>query len=463
MKYRKKIKYENISKIGLIKRIKEKTISLKLQRKSKFSTKKKPTFRYLLKFLFIIIISLSIFSFIIFFMYKKLFYKNISILGYKPRNDDIYRKENFPPLNVSFYNAKKFLSNCLKGIIVNEQSLKYSENPKVSAIVTFHNCKRTISRAILSIQNQNISDIEIVLVNDFSTDETSSIIEDFAKKDPRIKIINNKKNMGTYFCRSIGTLSAKGKYIFHLDGDDMFLDEDSFYTITNIAEKGNFDIVSFRAVFAHYSPNLLTSGIMENYFSNHTPNIVLYQPELGMYGFRPGKTYGTYIITDSYIWTKCAKTSIYQKMVNKVGEERYTRYMVLEEDRTDIYGLYNTAESMKYLGKYAYLKIQTPASMTWRNHPKTESFICKLYFVDISIVVSRENVESKTLLVYFITYLMEREELKEVISTNDYHKKLFISCLERILNNKYIAKEHKDEIKRRIKTIEFLKDYEQFK
>ena len=456
MKYRKKIKLENISKI-------KERIPLKLQEKYKFSKKKKSTFRYLLKFLFIIIILVPIFLFMIFFMNKTLIYKNISILGHKPNKDDIYRQENFPLLKESFDNAKNFLSNCLKGIIVNKQSLKNSENPKVSAIVTLRNCKRTISRAIMSIQNQNISDIEIILVNDFSTDGTSSIIEDLAKKDPRIKIINNQKNMGTYFCRSIGTLSAKGKYIFHLDGDDMFLDEDSFYTITNIAEKGNFDIVSFRAIFAHYRPNLLESSIMENYFSNHTPNIVLFQPELGMYAFKPGKRYGSYSITDSYIWTKCVKTSIYQKMVKKVGEERYTRYMVLEEDRTDIYALYNTAESMKYLGKYAYLKIQTPRSMTWRKHPKTESCIDKLYFVDISILVSRENVESKTLLVYFLTYLMEMKELEETVSKNDYHKKLFISCLERILNNKYISKEHKDEIKRRIKTFDFLKDYEQFK
>ena len=142
MKYRKKIKYENISKIGLIKRIKEKTISLKLQRKKKFSTKKKSTFRFILKFLFIIIILVPIYSFIIFFMHKKLFYKNISLLGHKPRNDDIYRQENFPSLKESFENAKNFLSNCLKGIIVNKQSLKYSENPKVSTIVTIHNCKK---------------------------------------------------------------------------------------------------------------------------------------------------------------------------------------------------------------------------------------------------------------------------------------------------------------------------------
>ena len=75
--------------------------------------------------------------------------------------------------------------------------------------------KKTISRAILSIRNQNISDIEIILVNDFSYDGSLSIIEDLAKKDQRIKVMGVKKNMGTYFCKSIGNLSAKGKYIYN--------------------------------------------------------------------------------------------------------------------------------------------------------------------------------------------------------------------------------------------------------
>ena len=55
-----------------------------------------------------------------------------------------------------------------------------------------------------------------------------------------------------------------------------------------------------------------------------------------MYAFRPGKTLDKYEVHDMYIWTKCVKTSIYQKMIKKVGEERYTRYMVLDEDKTDI-------------------------------------------------------------------------------------------------------------------------------
>jgi glycosyltransferase involved in cell wall biosynthesis len=69
-------------------------------------------------------------------------------------------------------------------------------------------------------------DIEIILVNDFSTDNTLLTIQKLKDEDPRIKIINNEKNMGILYSRSIGVLKAKGKYILALDQDDFFLMKD---------------------------------------------------------------------------------------------------------------------------------------------------------------------------------------------------------------------------------------------
>ena len=62
-----------------------------------------------------------------------------------------------------------------------------------------------------SVQFQNLSETEILLINDFSEDNTSNIIRNFQKSDFRIKIINNHKNMGTLYSRSIGALISKGE------------------------------------------------------------------------------------------------------------------------------------------------------------------------------------------------------------------------------------------------------------
>ena len=55
-------------------------------------------------------------------------------------------------------------------------------------------------------------ELDIIIVNDFSNDNTSKIIEEIRKEDKRIKVLNNKKNMGLLFTRCIGTLTAKGNY-----------------------------------------------------------------------------------------------------------------------------------------------------------------------------------------------------------------------------------------------------------
>ena len=379
------------------------------------------------------------------------------LLRNKPRKEDIYHEEKFPKISKSFKNAKNFLKKCLKGILNNITIIK-TKKPKISAIMTFYNNNKTISRAIRSIQNQNISDFEIILVNDFSTDDSLSIVENIQKNDSRIKIINNKKNMGTLFSRTIGVFSSKGKYIFHLDSDDMFLDGDVFSTIMNIAEKGCFDIVSFKCIYLSYGNNILTNRIGENYLNFHYNNKVLFQPELGIYPVKPGKIMGKYKVIENFLWSKCIKADVYKTTLNKIGKERYSRYMRYEEDRTVLYVLFNIAESLKFVGKYGILQTRTRGSMTRRKNKrkKLEMFICKLYFADIVIDFNKEAFENRRLLSYIITFLINNKYLKYVIE-DDFKKKLFISCVKRVLNYKYISDEDKELIRKDLSRLKFFK------
>ena len=67
--------------------------------------------------------------------------------------------------------------------------------------------------------------ILVILINDHSRDNSLNVILEIQKEDPRIKIINNEKNLGILYSRSKAVLEAKGKYILNLDNDDFFLDE----------------------------------------------------------------------------------------------------------------------------------------------------------------------------------------------------------------------------------------------
>ena len=400
--------------------------------------------------------------FILFILYHKLYeIANRYIIKRKILSkEDIYYEEKFPNISEAFNKSKIFLYKCLKGILISNKTYNISGDPKISAIINFYNSQKTISRAIKSIQNQNISDIEIIMINDFSSDNSLSIVENIKKNDSRIKIINNKKNMGTLFSRSIGALYSKGKYIFHLDSDDMFLDEDVFSVTTEIAEKGNFDIVSFRSIRSCYGGNILTNQIKENPLNYHINNKVLFQNELSLYPVRTGRYLGKYIIKENFMWSKCFKTKVYQTTLNIVGIERYSRYMTYEEDRAILYALFNVAESLKFIGKYGILQIWTQGSMTKRRRNYLHQLRCFLYFADIVIALNKESKRSRKLLVYIITFLINifSKRNDELNKFNEYDRKLFISCLNRILNDKYISNKDKKEIRKRVSTLKAKSD-----
>jgi glycosyltransferase involved in cell wall biosynthesis len=93
------------------------------------------------------------------------------------------------------------------------------EYPLISIIVAAYNIAPYISRCIDSLINQTYKNLEIIIVNDGSTDDTGSIIESYAKKDKRIRIIH-KDNTGVSDTRNKGIEAAKGEYVSFVDGDD---------------------------------------------------------------------------------------------------------------------------------------------------------------------------------------------------------------------------------------------------
>ena len=120
---------------------------------------------------------------------------------------------------------------------------------KVSIIVAAYNIEDYIKRCMYSIVNQTFKDIEIIVVNDGSTDNTLNIINDFAKNDARIKVIN-KKNGGLIEARKSGLEIASGEYILFLDGDD-WLHLEAIEKLYKEAKKDNFDIVLYNFYLAY--------------------------------------------------------------------------------------------------------------------------------------------------------------------------------------------------------------------
>ena len=92
--------------------------------------------------------------------------------------------------------------------INSNKSQLYKDN-LISVIIPVYNSENTIKSSVESIQSQNFSKIEIILINDNSKDNSYKIIKNIQKDDNRIIIINNKKNRGTLYSRCIGVLNQK--------------------------------------------------------------------------------------------------------------------------------------------------------------------------------------------------------------------------------------------------------------
>lgn len=122
---------------------------------------------------------------------------------------------------------------------------------------------------------------------------------------------------------------------------------------------------------------------------------------------KPGNKLGNYIVKDNSLWNKCIKAKLYKKVLKKIRENKFSRFMIYEENRLIIYVLYNFAESMKFVKKYGILKIRNEGSITSKSYMKSkEYFLSILYFADLIIDLSKKSLPNRKVLVYIMSYLL---------------------------------------------------------
>lgn len=117
----------------------------------------------------------------------------------------------------------------------------------VTIIIPMYNVEKYIEKCILSIMEQTYKNIEILLLDDASTDKSLNIVKEYEKKDKRIKVKSFSINKGADYLRKQGILLAKGQYIMFVDADD-WLDKQTIKKCIESIEKYNCDIVRFGIV-----------------------------------------------------------------------------------------------------------------------------------------------------------------------------------------------------------------------
>lgn len=118
--------------------------------------------------------------------------------------------------------------------------------PVVSIVVPVYNVENYLEKCIKSIQRQTYRNLEIICIEDCSTDKSSIILDEFQKKDLRIKIIHNSKNLGLSTSRNIGIDASTGEYLFFVDSDD-WIEPNMIETVITKFKETNLKTIWFKS------------------------------------------------------------------------------------------------------------------------------------------------------------------------------------------------------------------------
>lgn len=125
----------------------------------------------------------------------------------------------------------------------------------VSVIVPIYNVEKYLHKCIESIINQTYRNLEIILIDDGSTDNSSKICDEYVKKDSRVSVVHNKNN-GVSKARAIGIEKAQGLYVMLVDGDD-WIDYETIGKCVEVAEREQSDCVLFSYVKEYNNKSIL--------------------------------------------------------------------------------------------------------------------------------------------------------------------------------------------------------------
>ena len=227
---------------------------------------------------------------------------------------------------------ERYVNICKKSIILDRIKI-FNDHPYISVCMAALNMKLYIKNNLLSIINQSFQNFEIIIVNDFSNDETEDIIRKLQSKDSRIKLVNHDKNLGVYRSRIEAMLNAKGEYILLMDPDDMYMNPNLFKEIYNYNLNKNLDIIEFSVY--QQKDGEKNIFLPDNHYETHYhgfPKEIIFQPELSdlLYYLPGSKNYSKTICRN--IWNKIIRRKVFKKINKYIGKEYYDSFVITADD-----------------------------------------------------------------------------------------------------------------------------------
>ena len=226
----------------------------------------------------------------------------------------------------------------------------------ISVIIPVYNIEDYLYVCINSILKQTYHDFEIICINDASNDSSLEILEYFAKKDSRIKIIINDSNHGPGYSRNKGLEVAQGKYVSFLDGDDWF-SLDAFEILIKRIEQDNLDVLLFKnIVYYDETQNLGFEKYYDMDFMNNFENQVFNHWDLDK--------------TKLFDISNAPWNKLYLKSFLDDNNIRFPNENLIHEDNPFFYKMITSAEKVAICNKYLYTRRRRHDSIMTLNNER---------------------------------------------------------------------------------------------
>ena len=364
----------------------------------------------------------------------------------KDSNDEIFKFSEMG-ITKTFLTQKiigkfnSYIDLCFNNQLKDMNTYPLKLNPKISIIMPLYKGGAFLYYSLRSIQNQKMKDIEIILIDDNSPDDTLLIIDKYMKEDPRIKLIKNNINRKVLYSKSIGALNAKGKYILQLDQDDMFIRDDVFDILYSEAELNNLDLVQIR-------------DITKNNFHFNKKSIVNVQgkhyiyPKNNQYKEQPNLKDSLFINNNVFLlWGLLIKTDLYKQAIYKLWKIIINYQIIFHEDYTLTFLIVILAKNYKYLNKYALIHYNHKDSASNYHWKIKEYYLSILFFANnLYDYYIKDNLNDIKLGINFIKLAESSFKKGKELYPNMY--KLFF---KKISKKNYLSKNEQEYLEKEFK------------
>lgn len=276
---------------------------------------------------------------------------------------------------------KNYILDCKKRKIINSEEKLQNTYPYFSVIIPVYNAEKYIESALFSTINQSFKNFEIIVIDDFSNDNTTTIIQNFQSTFTNIKIIIHSYNMGIYTSRVEGILNSNGIYIIYLDSDDIFLNPFLFQRLHDLNFVHNLDMVEFIVLYQEEGKKRLY--IPTDQTLNHNHNFekkIINQPELSNILFYKPRTLNYSEVICRTLWSKIVRKDVFIKTINFIGDKNNTKFNYGEDTIMNIlnFQFSNNYSNINIPGyMYNLRKVSVSHSIIGTEH---DILICLHYF-----------------------------------------------------------------------------------